>query len=384
MTIRKNQHAVNWKGDEILVHPNYDAKGNALILQGNRLLSVRRGDVPDIHDPRSSRPATPLLTLRAVPENESRNFMGFREIVVISVNCDGTGDARLECGGEYSQLGGQDLDQVLFGDPGDGERIYEESFPCPLPLLSFLLIPGRKNRTILGFNSIVIVDFNYDGRGTALVRFDGCLDALSGTDLDDLLFLPNDAYRLCDGSTKRSDGERAPFEAKNDGKVASTRRIALYVRTSSPCKTDEAHSSTNFQLRQLRDAVDREGALRGNEERLTIIADEYIDSDASAHTLDRPELTRLWEDVKSGKIDHVMVTRIDRLTRSTGEFCRIISDFEKHSVSFASLMERIDTTTTVGKAMLKAVQLFDEMESLNRSERIKKGKKARKAKAPSK
>lgn len=89
MTTRTNQHEVNWKGDETLVHPNYDAKGNALVLQGSRLLSVRRGEVPDIHDPRSSRPATPLLTLRAVPENDSWNFVGYKEILVISVNRDG-------------------------------------------------------------------------------------------------------------------------------------------------------------------------------------------------------------------------------------------------------------------------------------------------------
>lgn len=155
--------------------------------------------------------------------------------------------------------------------------------------------------------------------------------------------------------------------------------VALYVRTSDRAEG----SSAGAQLSQLRESVDHENSIREGQTP-EFVVDQYVDLNTSALTLDRSELNRLLDDVKAGKIARVMVTRVDRLTRNARDFCKLVSAFEKHSVSFASLMERIDSTTTVGKAMLKAVQLFDEMESLDRSERIKKGKKARKAKAPSK
>lgn len=153
------------------------------------------------------------------------------------------------------------------------------------------------------------------------------------------------------------------------------RRIALYARAST---TEEV---IDLQFQDLRHALDSEHASFKAQKPEFTIAGEYGELSAASVALDRPELSRLLKDIKAGKVEHVMVTRLDRLARNARDLCKLLSVFEGNGVTFASLMERIDTTTTVGKAVVKAVLIFDEMDGLYRSERIKHGKKARKAKA---
>ena len=153
------------------------------------------------------------------------------------------------------------------------------------------------------------------------------------------------------------------------------RRIALYARAT---KTEEV---IDLQFQDLRHALDSEHASFKAQKPEFTIAGEYGELSAASVALDRPELTRLLKDIKAGMVDHVMVTRLDRLSRNAWDLCKLLSVFEAHGVTFASLTEQIDTATTVGKAMVKAMRIFDETDSLSRSERIKHGKEARKAKA---
>jgi hypothetical protein len=374
MTIRKNQHEVNWRGDEILVHPNYDAKGNALFLQEGRLVSASREDIPDIHEIRWIRPASPLLNLRPVAKNDSWNFMGYDDIVVTGLNVNGRGVAQLECEGQPMLLWGEDLHVVLLGDPWDGERIYVESDVTLQPLLAFQVITSLENQTEIGLDRTEIIAFNYDGNGTMLMRSDGLLEGYPQSDLDDFLLSLNSDHELCQCGSVEVAEKSVLFEPPSIELFPKTRVIALYARMRTPQESAMDHQHIELQFGQLYAALEREDANSAQEVPEPVIIGKYCDEDAGAPTFDRPALSRLLKDVRAGKVDHVMVTSIDRFTRSTSEFCRIISDFEKHGVSFSALGEGIDTSTVIGKSMIKAIQLLHEMDKQYRSERIKNGK----------
>jgi len=88
---------------------------------------------------------------------------------------------------------------------------------------------------------------------------------------------------------------------------------------------------------------------------------------------DRPEVLRLLEDVKGGKINNVLVYKIDRLTRSTKNLIELIDLFVETGCAFNSLMESIDTSTATGRMFIKIVGIFAEFERENLAERVSFG-----------
>ena len=85
------------------------------------------------------------------------------------------------------------------------------------------------------------------------------------------------------------------------------------------------------------------------------IYDAYIDEGISGKNItERPEVNRLIDDVKSGKVKNVLVFKIDRLTRSTSDLIYLVELFNEHGCTFNSLMESIDTQTASGRMFLKS------------------------------
>ena len=96
------------------------------------------------------------------------------------------------------------------------------------------------------------------------------------------------------------------------------------------------------------------------------IRTHYDDGGFSAGNLDRPALKQLLEDITAGKIDTVVVYKIDRLTRSLMDFSKIIEIFDKQKASFVSVTQQFNTTTSMGRLTLNVLLSFAQFEGKSR------------------
>ena len=96
--------------------------------------------------------------------------------------------------------------------------------------------------------------------------------------------------------------------------------------------------------------------------------------------MERPALRRLLDDVEAGRIDVVVVYKIDRLTRSLGDFARIVETFDARSVSFVSVTQAFNTTSSMGRLTLNVLLSFAQFEREVTGERIRDKIAASKAK----
>ena len=149
---------------------------------------------------------------------------------------------------------------------------------------------------------------------------------------------------------------------KSDERLdVSKTRIALYARvsTSNQVKTHEDQmDSCDVQESRLRAAVKLRKEIHGtNQEVVGVFRDDGV----SGKSLERPALKRLLAAVRAGSIDLIVVTRVDRLTRTLTDFYHFNEVLKKHGVEFQSLQENFDTTTAMGRAMLNLVLVFAQM-----------------------
>src|SRR5712671_4355069 len=87
--------------------------------------------------------------------------------------------------------------------------------------------------------------------------------------------------------------------------------------------------------------------------------------------MERPAFQRLLSDLSAGKIDVVVVYKVDRLTRSLSDFAKIVDIFDKHSVSFVSVTQQFNTTTSMGRLTLNILLSFAQFEREVTGERIR-------------
>ncbi len=102
-----------------------------------------------------------------------------------------------------------------------------------------------------------------------------------------------------------------------------------------------------------------------------ILAAEYREEGKSGKNTDRPALQQLLADVRAGKLDAVVVVKIDRITRSLIDFYELWSIFEEREVEFFALDDKFETASATGRAMLKITLVFAELERERTSERTK-------------
>ena len=148
--------------------------------------------------------------------------------------------------------------------------------------------------------------------------------------------------------------------------------IAFYTRVSTDLQATRDEGSLDTQESRLRAFL----AARGEESASVRV---FREEGASGKNLDRPAMTQLMAAVRAGKIRRVMVTRLDRLSRSLLDFYELNQLFEKKGVEFVSLNESFDTSSPVGRAMLKLVLVFAELEREQTAERTRAAMKARAA-----
>ncbi len=147
-------------------------------------------------------------------------------------------------------------------------------------------------------------------------------------------------------------------------------RVALYTRVSTDLQASKDEGSLDTQEARLRAAVlSRNGPAE--------ITQVFREEGASGKNLARPQVQRLLNAVRNREVDLVMVTRVDRLSRSLLDFYELHRLFEENNVQFVSLNESFDTSTAIGRAMLKLVLVFAELEREQTAERTRLAMRAR-------
>ena len=143
-------------------------------------------------------------------------------------------------------------------------------------------------------------------------------------------------------------------------------RCAVYTRKSTEEGLDMEYTSIDAQ----RDAGAACIASRRAEGWIPV-ADDYDDGGFSGGTMLRPALQRLMEDIRGGRIDIVVVYKLDRLTRSLFDFAALVKIFEEHGVTFVSVTQNINTTDAMGRMLLNILLTFAQFERELTAERIR-------------
>jgi site-specific DNA recombinase len=130
-------------------------------------------------------------------------------------------------------------------------------------------------------------------------------------------------------------------------------RCAVYTRKSSEEGLEQEFNSLHAQ---------REAGLAYIASQKTegwiALPDHYDDGGISGGTLERPALKRLLRDIEAGMIDVVVVYKIDRLSRSLTDFAKLVDVFERHNVTFVSVTQQFNTTTSMGRLTLNILLSF--------------------------
>jgi site-specific DNA recombinase len=149
-------------------------------------------------------------------------------------------------------------------------------------------------------------------------------------------------------------------------------RVGAYARVSTLNQVLEHDSSIDTQVARIRQKVDYEAAqAKLTNDRSWVLVGEYREEGKSGKDTDRPQLQRLLADVRGKKLDAVVVTKIDRITRSLIDFYDLWKSFEENGVEFISLGDSFDSSSATGRAMLKLTLIFAELERERTSERTK-------------
>jgi DNA invertase Pin-like site-specific DNA recombinase len=101
------------------------------------------------------------------------------------------------------------------------------------------------------------------------------------------------------------------------------------------------------------------------------VMDDYDDPAYSGGNMERPALRRLLRDVEDGKVDIIVVYKIDRLSRSLADFAKMVDIFDRHGVSFSAVTQQINSATSMGRLMLNVLLSFAQFEREVTSERIR-------------
>ena len=102
-----------------------------------------------------------------------------------------------------------------------------------------------------------------------------------------------------------------------------------------------------------------------------MVPDRYDDGGLSGASLDRPALQNLLADVRAGKITIVVVYKVDRLTRSLADFAKLVELFDEHGVSFVSITQSFNTTSSMGRLTLNVLLSFAQFEREVIGERVR-------------
>jgi site-specific DNA recombinase len=143
-------------------------------------------------------------------------------------------------------------------------------------------------------------------------------------------------------------------------------RCAIYTRVSTDQGLEQDFNSLDAQ-REACEAYIKSQAHEG----WRLIRDHYDDGGYSGGSMDRPALQKLLADVQARRIDVIVVYKVDRLTRSLADFAKLVEMFDRHNVSFVSVTQSFNTTTSMGRLTLNVLLSFAQFEREVTGERIR-------------
>lgn len=143
-------------------------------------------------------------------------------------------------------------------------------------------------------------------------------------------------------------------------------RCAVYTRKSSEEGLEQEFNSLDAQRESCEAYITSQRA-----EGWLLVPDRYDDGGISGATLDRPAIQRLLADIEASKIDVVVVYKIDRLSRALMDFARLVEVFDRNEVTFVSITQSFNTTTSMGRLTLNILLSFAQFEREVIGERIR-------------
>ena len=143
-------------------------------------------------------------------------------------------------------------------------------------------------------------------------------------------------------------------------------RCAIYTRKSTEHNLDLAFNSLDAQ-REACEAYIKSQAHEG----WTLVPAHFDDGGLSGASLDRPALQSLLDQVRAKKIDIIVVYKVDRLTRSLADFAKLVELFDEHDVSFVSVTQSFNTTSSMGRLTLNVLLSFAQFEREVIGERVR-------------
>lgn len=143
-------------------------------------------------------------------------------------------------------------------------------------------------------------------------------------------------------------------------------RCAIYTRKSTEDGLEQEFNSLDAQREACAAFIASQAGLGWK-----LVPEPYDDGGISGGTMERPALQCLLTDIGEGKVDVVVVYKIDRLTRSLMDFARMVEIFDKHGVSFVSVTQQFNTTTSMGRLTLNVLLSFAQFEREVTAERIR-------------
>jgi len=147
---------------------------------------------------------------------------------------------------------------------------------------------------------------------------------------------------------------------------SSVQRCAVYTRKSSEEGLEQDFNSLQAQ-REACEAFIKSQTGEG----WRLVKTAYDDGGISGGTMERPALQQLLSDIEEGRIDVVVVYKVDRLTRSLADFAKMVEIFDTHRVSFVSITQQFNTTTSMGRLTLNVLLSFAQFEREVTGERIR-------------
>src|SRR3981081_2994836 len=143
-------------------------------------------------------------------------------------------------------------------------------------------------------------------------------------------------------------------------------RCAIYTRKSSEEGLEQSFNSLDAQ-REAGEAF----ILSQRHEGWRTVPARYDDGGYSGGTMERPALKRLLEDVEAKKVNVIVVYKVDRLTRSLSDFAKIVEALDARGVSFVSVTQQFNTTSSMGRLTLNILLSFAQFEREVTGERIR-------------
>jgi site-specific DNA recombinase len=143
-------------------------------------------------------------------------------------------------------------------------------------------------------------------------------------------------------------------------------RCAIYTRVSTEYGLEQDFNSLDAQS-DASQAYVRSQAHAG----WMLVRTKYDDGGFSGGNTDRPALQRLLEAIRAGTIDIIVVYKVDRLTRSSADFAKLVELFDRYNVSFVSVTQQFNTTTSMGRLTLNVLLSFPQFEREVTSKRIR-------------